>query len=386
MTGAKDENAAAVIAAAYKDGEAGAEDKPRVILQNAADIKPEPIQWLWLDWLARRKLHILAGSPGTGKTTIALSWAATISAGGKFPDGREATPGKVLMWSGEDDPRDTLIPRLMAAKADLSKIEFVGPVVEYDMDQQKNVVVPFDPARDIEKLATAVATIDDLALIVIDPIVSAVIGDSHNNGDVRRGLMPLGKLAEARNAALLGITHYTKGTQGRDPLERVTGSLAFGAAARFVFGTAKQRQPEGEDAETRFIMARVKSSIGQDGGGFEYQFEQVEIDPRIPANRIKWGEAISGDPRALIADAEADPDDDEQDAVSWLRDYMSDGSKAATDMYRDGRAQGYSKDQVKRAKKKLHLKKEKEKGSMTGGWRWELPGAGVPREGKDVPF
>ncbi len=384
MTGAKDKNAAAVIAAGYKDGEAGAAEKPRVILLDAASIESKPIQWLWLDWLARRKLHIFAGSPGTGKTTIALSFAATISAGGKFPDGREATPGKVLIWSGEDDFNDTLIPRLLAAKADLNKIQFVGPVVEYDMNQRKNVVLSFDPARDVEKLAEAIATIDDLALIVVDPIVSAVSGDSHNNGDVRRGLMPLVKLAEAKNAALLGITHYTKGTQGRDTLERVTGSLAFGAAARLVFGTAKQRQLEGEDSEPQFLMARVKSNIGQDGGGFAYQFELGEAEPRFLATRIKWGEAISGDPRALIAEAEADPDDDEQDAVSFLRQYLGDGRKEAKDVEREGRAAGYSLDQLKRAKKRARVKSEKV--GMDTCWFWRLRERVEPSEGPDVPF
>ncbi|EQD57118.1 hypothetical protein B2A_04960, partial [mine drainage metagenome] len=43
-----------------------------VELLHAADLKPEPIRWLWPAWLARGKLHVLAGAPGTGKTTLAL--------------------------------------------------------------------------------------------------------------------------------------------------------------------------------------------------------------------------------------------------------------------------------------------------------------------------
>jgi hypothetical protein len=46
---------------------------PQVITRCASDIKPEPISWLWKYWLARGKLHIIAGVPETGKTTIALS-------------------------------------------------------------------------------------------------------------------------------------------------------------------------------------------------------------------------------------------------------------------------------------------------------------------------
>ncbi|MEW8615742.1 MAG: AAA family ATPase, partial [Candidatus Thiodiazotropha sp.] len=89
-------------------------------------ITPEPIQWLWDGWLAAGKMHILAGVPGTGKTTISLGLAATITTSGRWPDGSRAEKGDVLIWSGEDDPQDTLIPRLHACGADLSRVHFVS--------------------------------------------------------------------------------------------------------------------------------------------------------------------------------------------------------------------------------------------------------------------
>ena len=51
----------------------------------ASGIKPEPISWLWRDWLARGKMHIIAGQPGTGKTTLAMKMAATVSSGSLPP-------------------------------------------------------------------------------------------------------------------------------------------------------------------------------------------------------------------------------------------------------------------------------------------------------------
>ncbi|MGA7385846.1 MAG: AAA family ATPase [Methylocella sp.] len=62
----------------------------------ASGIKPEPISWLWRDWLARGKMHIIAGQPGTGKTTLAMKMAGTVSAGSRWPDGTEATKGNVI--------------------------------------------------------------------------------------------------------------------------------------------------------------------------------------------------------------------------------------------------------------------------------------------------
>ena len=38
----------------------------------AALIDPRLIDWIWPGYLATGKLHLLAGAPGTGKTTLAL--------------------------------------------------------------------------------------------------------------------------------------------------------------------------------------------------------------------------------------------------------------------------------------------------------------------------
>src|SRR5687768_1888482 len=66
---------------------------PEVQLIRGDAVVPEPLRWLWDGWLAAGKLHILAGSPGAGKTTLALAFAATVSRGGTWPDGTAAKAG-----------------------------------------------------------------------------------------------------------------------------------------------------------------------------------------------------------------------------------------------------------------------------------------------------
>ena len=102
------------------DGNQEAQSFWTMSLLPASGIKPEPISWLWRDWLARGKMHIIAGQPGTGKTTLAMKMAATVSAGNHWPEGTKATKGNVIIWSGEDDPADTLVPRLEASGSSIA--------------------------------------------------------------------------------------------------------------------------------------------------------------------------------------------------------------------------------------------------------------------------
>lgn len=337
-----------------------------VVLVNGSDLTPEPVRWLWQYWLALGKLHILAGAPGQGKTTIALAAMATVTIGGRWPDGTRCEPGNVLMWSGEDDPADTLLPRLIAAGADRSRCYFVqGTRIDGEMQA-------FDPARDMAALELQAHAIGGIKLLVVDPVVSAVAGDSHKNTEVRRALQPLVDLASRLDAAVLGISHFSKGGAGSDPASRVVGSIAFTAVARVVLVAAKVKSEDGED---RRILARGKSNIGPDDGGFEYLIDQVEALPGIQASRIAWGKAVEGSARDLLAE----PDDkaqstetDTTDAMALLKGELKPGEwvsvEVATKPLKDA---GFSKKQIWTASQKLHVKRKKD--GMNGGWMWQYP-------------
>lgn len=270
----------------------------RIKLLRGDAIKPEPVHWLWGNWLAAGKFHILAGNPGTGKTTAALAFAATVTRGALWPDGTHAPVGDVLIWSGEDDPKDTLVPRLRAMDADMKRIRFVAGV------RDNSGTRSFDPARDMGQLQHEAATIGNVRLLIVDPVVSAVNGDSHKNAETRRSLQPLVDLAAALDCAVLGIHHLSKGTSGRDPIERVTGSIAFGALARVVMVTAES--PQEHERPASRILAIAKSNIGQDVGGFYYDLEQVELAhfPGVFASAVVWKGATEGTARELLAEAE----------------------------------------------------------------------------------
>ena len=343
-----------------------------VKLTQASQLKIVAVRWLWPGWLARGKFHVLAGTPGTGKTTIAMAVAATCATNGHFPDGLACRGGNVLIWTGEDDPADTLAPRLLASGADLTKVYFIQGTTE------NGELRSFDPARDLHTLERQAQAIGNIALLIVDPVVSAVAGDGHKAGDVRRGLQPLVDLAAALDCAALGITHFSKGTAGRDPLERVTGSQAFGALARVVIVAAKDGTDSGDDTPARRFVARAKSNIGPDGGGFEYHLEQSELagHPGLIASYVTWGAAIEGTARDLLGaaeinDAEGSNASEGQDAVTFLKALLAYGPVAVRLIKEDARGAGYSWITIERAKKKAGI--EAQKLGMKAGWVWCLP-------------
>ena len=338
---------------------------PRVILRRGCDVEPVPIDWLWPGWLAAGKLHLIGGAPGTGKTTVAVALAATVSSSGQWPDGSRAHAGSVVIWSGEDDNADTLNPRLRAAGADLQRVHTVGGVI----DQGESY--PFDPSRDMAALRDAISGLPDVRLIVIDPVVSAISGDSHKNAEVRRGLQPLVDLAGELRCALLGVTHFSKGTSGRDPVERITGSLAFGALARMVWVAAKQNTDD--DRPARRVLLRAKSNIGPDGGGFAYDLRQEPLPdfPDIEASRVIWGDAIEGTAREVLADTEAQGEDAEErrDAVSWLRELLSGGELPVNEVKRQADDAGHAWRTVQRAMRAAGVESKRSGFGERAKWR-----------------
>jgi putative DNA primase/helicase len=344
---------------------------PAVRLIRGDAVALEPVRWLWRGFLPAGMLTILGGAPGCGKTTIALSLAATVTRGATWPDGSRCTQaGDVLIWSGEDAPA-VLAPRLLAAGADLRRVHFIDGVSDRDGDA-------FDPGRDMELLEAEADKLQAPRLLILDPVVSAVAGDSHKGAEVRRALQPVVMLAQRLGCAVLGITHFSKGTNGRDPVERVTGSIAFAALARLVLVAAKVKAEPGDEGEGRRVLMRAKSNIGADDGGFAYALERVEVAPEVEGQRVQWREALEGTARELLTDAEADPEGDEEasaldEAVQFLRSELRDGPKAAKAIFKEARDAGHSERTIKRAKAELRAESIKGK----SGWVWALAAKGA---------
>lgn len=339
-------------------------------LVRADTIAIEPVRWVWPGYLPAGMLAILGGAPGCGKTTIALALAAAITTGSAWPDGTPGgAPADVLVWSGEDLP-SVLAGRLAAMGADRTRVHFVDGVGEGDQKRG------FDPGRDMPLLEAAARALPAPRLLIVDPIVSAVAGDSHKNAEVRRSLQPVVDLGQRLECAVLGITHFTKGTAGRDPTERITGSLAFAALARVVLVAAKVKAEGDGDAERR-VFLRAKSNIGPDTGGMGYELERIELQPSVEGQRVRWLEPIEGGAREVLAEAEGEGQQESRpvrnpDMVRFIHQQLMAGPVESKEFQAAAEAQGYSWDTVTRRAKGMGAVAEKKSGEFSAGWIWKI--------------
>ena len=342
--------------------------KRMVVLTGLSAVQETAIEWHWPGYLPAGMLTLLSGAGGTGKSTLAFGFAATITTGGMWPDGQRCTSyGNVLIWSSEDDVARTIKPRLMAAGADINRIA----VVESTSDSA-GMRLPFDPATDIDSLRAEVRRIGGVALLIIDPIVSAVSGDMHKANDVRRSLQPIVDFAAEFNCAVLGITHFAKNTGGKNASERVIGSQAFAALARMVLVTAK------EEESNQRVFTRAKSNISADDGGLHYTIEAGTINGAnglpIQTTRVVWGTAVQGSAKSILnevegEEAERKPLNRVEEAEHFLKAELANGPVPARDLIeRAKRDLAMNERSLQRARERLGIVATK--AGYQGAWVW----------------
>lgn len=334
-------------------------------LTSASSIKPVAIRWLWPQWLARGKLTVLAEAGGSGKTTLAIGLIGTLTSGGHWPDGTHCdSRGNAIIWSSEDGASDTLVPRLIAACADLTRVHILEGRINAAGERE-----PFDPATDFDLLRDAVARIGGVSLLMLDPMVTVVRGDMHKANDVRRSLQVLVDFAETQDCAVLGISHFSKGSSASAPADRVIGSQAFSALARTVLVAAKAA-----DSDSR-VLARAKSNISDDQGGVSYTIETCMLDVGIETTCVVWGPSIEGSAGEILAEVECSgsEDDSSDDPVEALRRILRDGpigGKLAKQLMAEN---GYTAKQTRTARERLCVVACREGFGKEMKTHWSLP-------------
>lgn len=339
--------------------------RPVVTMLNT--VKPAKVDWLWPNRLAIGKNNLLCGDPGLGKSLLTLDIAARVSRGDGFPDGArcEHGPSGVVILTMEDDAADTIVPRLLAHNADLSRIAHVQGISEVDGDG--NVVHGIDLGVDLQTVRAAIEQVENCRLVIIDTI-SDYMGsktDAHKNRDVRSVLNPMAAMANECRIANLCVSHLRK-SEGR-AIHATMGSVGFVGQCRVAW--AITRCPVNP---RRRLMTCIKNNLADDTSGLAYAIEPYGADN---APVLAW----EAEPVRMSADEAMDrlrqrpgrKPDDRNSAADWLREQLAAGPRPAADILDDAEVEDFKPWTVRRAFKQLGC--QRHKSGFDDGWVWSLP-------------
>lgn len=335
-----------------------------VDLVRLSDVPMRPVKWLWPGRIPHGKITLIAGHPGLGKSQLMCSFASVVTCGGQWPvDRTECEPGSVIILSAEDDPEDTIGPRLEAAGAHRDRCHLLRASIDHDSDGNP-IARSWDISTDVERLGKCADKLGDAKLIDIDP-VSAYLGakDARSNAQIRSALMPLAEMAKSIASAIVLVTHLNKGG-GQDALMRVMDSIAFTAAARAAYLVCKD-----DDDASRRLFLPLKNNLGPDTTGLAYRIVPCDIGDGIQTSRVEW----DSDAVTTTANEAMTPAVEKtafQEAVEIVRDALAEGGGTAfvEDIRKAAKAEDISMATMKRAGASLGVKKSKRFGD--GKWVW----------------
>jgi hypothetical protein len=369
----------------------GGRQPVRLATTSLAEIKPGPIHWLVPNLLPLGKLVMLAGDGGHGKSSVTLDLTADLTRG--LPcfglDVAPMPPCDVLLIGCEDDYADTVVPRLLAAGADLSRAFKVDGVKDPD-----GKVLPFSLAY-YQAMEEELKQRPKVRLVVIDP-AGAYIGrtgvDDHKDSELRSLLDPMAELAARYRVTILLVKHLNKGATTK-AIHKVSGSTGYVNAVRAAFVIA----PSQEEESIKLLLP-LKFNIAKKPTGLSYALESLtpqeaesllaqfghlgaEDRARLAEQlfRVTWLGPVTTDADSLFAQAARGKRDGNKvkACAEWLERFLKEYAYPSDEIVEAAKREGFTFDNVKEAKAQLMAKglQSSNRGRFQGAW-WS--GFGFP--------
>ncbi len=322
-----------------------------------SDVKAEDVEWLCPEVIPLGMITSMVSLEGVGKTHVAADISSRVTAGIPWPN----TPnirnpkGDVIMYNREEHLSKTIVPRLIANGADLSRIHLVQTVKSMDGEDRM-----FELEYNMPELDLLMGRFPKTRLIIFDPITQYVAGNENSNHDIQRALDKLNAFAERHNVAVLILSHFNK-KQDAEYINRTIGSRAWSAGPRMIWGL--EFDPNSEENDV--YMSCVKCNIGVKPKGFRFH-----ISGPTGQGKVYWD--ISRNTRVMGESAEKTTKMEE--CCQWLTGKLDEDAKVpATEIFDEGDALGFNPTMLKRAKKELDVISIKEGFGKDGVSYWQNP-------------
>jgi putative DNA primase/helicase len=340
----------------------------------ASEIEPENIVYLWENRIPLGKETVFCGVPDVGKSTVAVDVASRGTTGRDWPDCKNIhEPFDVLMLVAEDDLADTVVPRLMAAGADLKRIHFALRILLSDKSKTAERRIALN--TDLSAIEDMLRKNPCIKLVIIDPFGSYLGTNKKNNEEEMRTMLVATKeVAERCNVAIVVIDHFNKNYQ-QSAIHRQSGAGALTAVPRASWAFVK----DADDPEklTR-LMLNIKLNVVSERKktGLRYRFKETPVTIKniittLPT--IEWLGASVGDIDETLQSQQSDPRQNRSaKAQRFLRKFLADGPRPSEEIQKTAGKSQISRGALWEAKTEMDIRATK----VSGRWWWELPAQG----------
>jgi putative DNA primase/helicase len=331
---------------------------PRFVSTLAGNVQTRRVLWLWRDVVAYGMPTAIVGDPGIGKTFLCDDVTARVTRGFAFPayaaDFTE-TPafGKVVYITSEGVPDRLLVPRLVAAGADLGRVEIITGIYG-----DKGEFKILDVSAHLPALARKLKADTDVRLVVIDPIASHMNPKLNTNStlEMRGAMDEIARFAEDVGCAVVVVMHLNK-DERKTAINRVSGSVQFLAAVKSAWAVI--RKPDDENVNRRYFspiknnLAAFNKSLAFEIQGAPVTFYDGSTDE---IGRVVWAaEPEDFDVQAAISPGAIELKSKTGAAVAFLREKLAAGPRMARELFDEAEAAGISKDTLWKAKRKENV-------------------------------
>jgi AAA domain-containing protein len=252
-----------------------------------SDVEPVQIDDIFPGWILTADLSSLTAIGGGGKGLMSADVMARISRGWPMPPyhpddplvdwDKVATAGYVLHCTLEDSPDRTVVHRLTAAGADLTRIAML---------EQLSLGRGTDGFK---KLVSEIGSIGDVRLITIDPWMSAAVSTTAFNQQLRMYLLnPLIHLARETGVGIWLMNHFTKGTNNGQLAPNSSKNLTDYVAGSKAFTDTLRLNTVIVDSDTDPKVKVWKFLKGNGGGAEPLEYAIVASRPNDPDAHVEW--------------------------------------------------------------------------------------------------
>jgi AAA domain len=243
----------------------------------ASSITKKATTWIWKYRLSAGEMALIAGEGGLGKSQLILWICSAISRGWEWPDKSGSAPiGSVVIVSAEDKAETTIVPRLEAMGADLSKIFITSAPRVMIQERDKQKVVKLEWLTSFGYWRSVFDRHSDAKLFVVDPVAS-FLGPGvsvQKEEEIRTVIDPFNEgVIGPRGICFLANTHLNKNVEVKNIKHRINGASAWSNIPRNVHVVIRDE----DDPKLRFFGQVKCNNAPDDLASFKFKIERREV-------------------------------------------------------------------------------------------------------------